>query len=179
MSKEKNSSYSGLPKSERFKDTGSVSSDKDARPIASSKTLISRLFQRTSIISAKLVMILSRLGQLVSNWSKSIKRFSAISALVMATILAGHTVSAQIINPGPFQPLASLKTVSIPEPDNLKDFVQDKAAAIALGKSLFWDMQLGTDGIQSCASCHFHAGADNRSKNQLNPGKDYLKIKIL
>ena len=172
MSKEKNSSYSGLPKSERFKDTGSVSSDKDARPIASSKTLISRLFQRTSIISAKLVMILSRLGQLVSNWSKSIKRFSAISALVMATILAGHTVSAQIINPGPFQPLASLKTVSIPEPDNLKDFVQDKAAAIALGKSLFWDMQLGTDGIQSCASCHFHAGADNRSKNQLNPGKD-------
>ncbi|MHC5720625.1 MAG: cytochrome C peroxidase, partial [Nostoc sp.] len=22
----------------------------------------------------------------------------------------------------------------------------------------------------SCASCHFHAGADNRSKNQINPG---------
>lgn len=115
-------------------------------------------------------MILSRLGQLVSNWCKSIKRFSAVSTLVVATILAGHTVSAQSINPVPSQPLASLKTVSIPEPDNLKDFVQDKTAAIALGKSLFWDMQLGTDGIQSCASCHFHAGADNRAKNQLNPG---------
>ncbi len=31
-------------------------------------------------------------------------------------------------------------------------------------------MQLGSDGIQSCASCHFHAGADNRSKNQISPG---------
>lgn len=30
-------------------------------------------------------------------------------------------------------------------------------------------MQLGSDGILSCASCHFHAGADTRSKNQLNP----------
>ena len=169
MSKAKNSSYGGLPESEGFKDTNPVSSDKDVSQIASSKTLMSRLFQRIQIISA-LVMILSRLGQLVSSWSKSLKRFSAIGALVMTTILAGHTVSAQIINPGPFQPLASLKTVSISEPDNLKDFVQDKAAAIALGKSLFWDMQLGTDGIQSCASCHFHAGADNRSKNQINPG---------
>ncbi len=172
MSKEKNSSYSSLPKSERFKNTRSVSSDKDISQIASSKTLMSRLFQRIQITAIKLVMILSRLGQLVSSWSKSLKRFSAISALVMATLLAGHTVSAQIINPEPFQPLASLKTVSIPEPDNLKDFVQDKTAAIALGKSLFWDMQLGTDGIQSCAGCHFHAGADNRSKNQINPGPD-------
>lgn len=24
--------------------------------------------------------------------------------------------------------------------------------------------------MESCASCHFHAGADNRSKNQINPG---------
>ncbi|WP_200892571.1 cytochrome-c peroxidase [Aliterella atlantica] len=113
---------------------------------------------------------IATLRQLLSNWSNKVKRYSAIAALVVATILAGHTVSAQIIDPGPSQPLASLKTVSIPEPDNLKDFVQNKTAAIALGKSLFWDMQLGSDGIQSCASCHFHAGADNRSKNQLNPG---------
>jgi cytochrome c peroxidase len=34
---------------------------------------------------------------------------------------------------------------------------------------LYWDMQVGSDGIQACASCHFHAGADNRAKNQLNP----------
>jgi cytochrome c peroxidase len=64
----------------------------------------------------------------------------------------------------------SLKTVPVPMPSNLTDFVKDKAAAIALGKSLFWDMQVGGDGRQACASCHFQAGADVRSNNQLNPG---------
>jgi len=42
--------------------------------------------------------------------------------------------------------------------------------ARALGKALFWDMQVGSDGVQACASCHFRAGADPRSKNQLSPG---------
>jgi cytochrome c peroxidase len=42
-------------------------------------------------------------------------------------------------------------------------------AAEALGKALFWDMQVGSDTVQACGSCHFHAGADNRTKNQLNP----------
>jgi cytochrome c peroxidase len=58
----------------------------------------------------------------------------------------------------------------VPGPANLGDFVKDKAAAIRLGKALFWDMQVGSDGIQACASCHFHAGADSRVKNQLDPG---------
>jgi hypothetical protein len=52
---------------------------------------------------------------------------------------------------------------------NENDYVQDRDAAIALGKALFWDMQVGSDGVQACASCHFHAGADNRAQNQLNP----------
>jgi cytochrome c peroxidase len=38
-----------------------------------------------------------------------------------------------------------------------------------LGKALFWDQQVGSDG-QACASCHFNAGADNRTKNQIDPG---------
>jgi cytochrome c peroxidase len=38
-----------------------------------------------------------------------------------------------------------------------------------LGKALFWDQQVGSDG-NACASCHFHAGADTRLKNQINPG---------
>ncbi len=67
-------------------------------------------------------------------------------------------------------PVASLKDVPVPEPVNLSDFVKDKTAAIALGKALFWDMQVGSDSVQACASCHSKAGADNRAKNQLDPG---------
>ena len=66
--------------------------------------------------------------------------------------------------------LTSLTNIPAPEPANLGDFVRDRNAAIALGKALFWDMQAGSDGIVSCASCHFHAGADSRAVNQLNPG---------
>ena len=66
-------------------------------------------------------------------------------------------------------PMASLKTVPVPEPRNLGAFIKDRNAAIALGKAFFWDMAIGSDG-QACASCHFHAGADSRSKNQLDPG---------
>jgi cytochrome c peroxidase len=47
--------------------------------------------------------------------------------------------------------------------------VPARTRAMQLGKALFWDMQVGSDGIQSCGSCHAHAGADNRTKNQLNP----------
>lgn len=97
---------------------------------------------------------------LVSKNSKAI----TIAVIVIAAVISGHTVSAQITPP------ASLKDVQVPEPNNLADFVKDKTAAIKLGKSLFWDMQVGSDGLLSCASCHFHAGADNRSKNQINPG---------
>ena len=77
---------------------------------------------------------------------------------------------AQVPQPDPPAPLESLKTVPVPEPANLGDFVADKATAIRLGKALFWDMQAGSDGVQACAACHFHAGADNRRKNQLSPG---------
>ena len=87
-------------------------------------------------------------------------------------IIAGHTVSAQLI----IEPPPSLKTVPIPGPENLSDFIKDKTAAIALGKSFFWDMQVGSDGITACASCHFHAGADNRSKNQLSPGLNRVNL---
>ncbi|MCI0732752.1 MAG: conjugal transfer protein [Methylococcaceae bacterium] len=57
----------------------------------------------------------------------------------------------------------------VPLPERLDDFIKDRRAALQLGKALFWDMQVGSDGVQACASCHFHAGADNRSTNQLNP----------
>lgn len=64
----------------------------------------------------------------------------------------------------------SLKTVQLPDIPNLDEYVKDKESAVQLGKALFWDMQVGSDGTQACASCHFHAGVDNRTKNQINPG---------
>jgi cytochrome c peroxidase len=63
-----------------------------------------------------------------------------------------------------------LRAVAVPGPTNLNEFIRDPFMALALGKALFWDMQVGSDGIQACASCHFRAGADPRSKNQVHPG---------
>ncbi len=68
------------------------------------------------------------------------------------------------------RPLKALKTVGIPPVYGLERYVSNKAAMVALGKALFWDAKVGSDG-QACASCHFSAGADNRLKNQLNPGQ--------
>ncbi len=64
----------------------------------------------------------------------------------------------------------SLKTVPVPEPENLARLVSNKAAAIRLGKALFWDVQVGSDGLTACATCHFHAGTDHRVKNTLASG---------
>ena len=116
------------------------------------------------------VSLLGELKRLASRLSRSIKRGSTIAALVTASLLAAHTVSAQLATPSVAAVPPPLSSVPIPLPDNLEDFVRDKTAAIALGKALFWDMQLGSDGKETCATCHFHAGADSRKKNQLNPG---------
>src|SRR5438874_1114467 len=65
--------------------------------------------------------------------------------------------------------LAPLSTVAVPQP--VGDII-NRAAAIRLGKALFWDIQTGGDGQVACASCHFHGGADSRLLNVLNPGPD-------
>jgi cytochrome c peroxidase len=94
---------------------------------------------------------------------------TAVTGLVLIVGTLG-TAAAQTAPPPTVRPLGSLKAVPVPEPPNLTDFVQNKAAALQLGKALFWDMQVGSDGIQACASCHFLAGADNRLTNQVSPG---------
>ncbi len=66
----------------------------------------------------------------------------------------------------------SLKTVPAPQPENLSRYVADEAAAVRLGKALFWDLQVGSDGMTACASCHFHAGTDNRTRNTASHGPD-------
>lgn len=90
----------------------------------------------------------------------------AIKGVVLGLILNLVATPAMAVD------LASLKSVAVPKPANLAKYIADENAAIRLGKALFWDMQLGSDGITACASCHFHAGTDNRTKNTLNPGKN-------
>jgi cytochrome c peroxidase len=89
---------------------------------------------------------------------------------------AFNTSSGSAANLGipkpPERGIASLKTVPVPGPTNLGDFVQDHAAAVQLGKALFWDVQVGSDGATACATCHYQAGADPRTKNQVAPGPD-------
>ena len=85
--------------------------------------------------------------------------FLLTSLLAMATAQAAD----------PARP-PSLKTIPVPEPSNLGDFVKDKQQAIALGKALFWEMRVGSDGMTACASCHFNAGTDSRPRNQVTPG---------
>src|SRR4028119_1073615 len=114
-------------------------------------------------------MHLTNLFRWVAKWLKRKSHIMAIATVVAVAILGGHTVSAQVVPP-PANPLASLKDVPVPEPSNLGEFVKNKTAAIALGKSLFWDMQVGSDGMVSCATCHVDAGVDHRHKNQLSPG---------
>lgn len=94
----------------------------------------------------------------------------ALAAMIVVGVAPGVIgMIAGAADPPPERPLASLKGVPVPEPANLSEFVRNRDAAILLGKALFWDMEAGSDG-QACASCHFHAGADPRTKNQISPG---------
>lgn len=95
------------------------------------------------------------------------QRHLLIAGLAVTALTLSSTAYA-IVESEPLLP-PSLKTVPVPEPANLSQFVKNKDAAIALGKTLFWDAQVGSDGM-ACASCHYYAGTDHRSKNQVHPG---------
>lgn len=99
---------------------------------------------------------------------------AAANASLAAATEAGEITIPRVPNPPLASDLANLpgdlRAVAVPGPPNLAEFVRDVPMARALGKALFWDMQVGSDGVQACASCHFRAGADPRSRNQLSPG---------
>lgn len=92
----------------------------------------------------------------------------ASSALrrVLAAALACGWITGQAAAQAPL----ALSQVPVPEPRNLSRFVADRDAAVRLGKALFWDVQVGSDGETACATCHFHAGTDRRTRNTLHPG---------
>ena len=70
----------------------------------------------------------------------------------------------------PTRALGSLQGVQPPLPFGELDYaIADMGWLRVLGKALFWEQNIGSDG-QACASCHFAAGADTRITNVLSPG---------
>lgn len=146
------------------------------------------MIRSNTALAILIVLILILFSIYLRYKSRIISRYLrplAIFVIVSVAIAGGGIVSAQVTpNPAPLNNITSLPLptpgdptpanppllTAVAEPSNLGDFVDDQKALLQLGKALFWDMQLGSDGIQSCASCHFHAGVDNRSKNQISPG---------
>jgi cytochrome c peroxidase len=117
----------------------------------------------------------------------NLRGFSAVSLAVGPMALAGVLAAAQtmaditvprVLDPPITSDLENLpgdlRGALVPGPSDLGIFVRDPAMARALGKALFWDMQVGSDGVQACASCHFRAGADPRSRNQISPGLRHM-----
>jgi cytochrome c peroxidase len=87
--------------------------------------------------------------------------WAAMALLGAPSLVAGQR---EIDYPG------SLKGHWVPQPTRLGDFVVDEEALSALGKALFWDVAIGSDGQTACASCHGHAGVDPRRLNTVHPG---------
>jgi cytochrome c peroxidase len=92
-----------------------------------------------------------------------IKHLTLGSCLIISQLSFAHGPRPPKLTGVPVPPVPGLLDGSSP-------IVINKDKAIALGKALFWDINVGSDGM-ACASCHFHAGADRRVKNQLNPGE--------
>ena len=96
------------------------------------------------------------------------KMTTALVKILLLTFFIAPLVLAAGFGPLP----VSLKGAPVPEVPGLLDgpdpIIVNKEKAIVLGKALFWDMNVGSDGV-ACATCHFHAGADRRIKNQLSP----------
>jgi hypothetical protein len=92
----------------------------------------------------------------------------AVSAFVGGQLVVDGEVITELEAPVNeedfFRPLTDTSGVANP----LRPYI-GRSGAEVLGKALFWDMQIGSDGVQACGSCHFHAGVDNRTRGQLNP----------
>lgn len=92
----------------------------------------------------------------------------ALVGLLLAGIFPVTPGEAQVVPP------LSLKDVPAVVPTNLPAFLkatpEAKQFALVLGKALFWDMQVGSDNVKACASCHFNAGTDVREQKPTHHG---------
>ena len=100
------------------------------------------------------------------------------NAEIVISVNGEEALAGQFIDGLKFEALEYLLDPSLlPEPlvkdgnfntlGTLSDLVvKDQEKMLVLGKSLFWDVQVGSDNRTSCASCHNFAGADWRTRNQ-------------
>jgi cytochrome c peroxidase len=107
----------------------------------------------------------------------SVVRAGGVRALLVAWLACGAPAASAdsalsaipAIGPLPMS-LAGVLPPAVPGLlDGPSPVVVNREKAIVLGKALFWDTTVGSDGM-ACASCHFHAGADRRQRNQVAPG---------
>ncbi len=63
-----------------------------------------------------------------------------------------------------------LRQEGVPLSSQIGSVVRDQPIALRMGKALFFEMGVGSDGMQACGTCHFHSGADSRARNQASPG---------
>ncbi|HYL12296.1 MAG TPA: cytochrome c peroxidase [Terriglobales bacterium] len=137
-----------------------------------------------------MVAVVARVGKAASPTRKvaSPRQLSSFPTVDQVVSLREVPVAEPMAVVIPVDPTKAFPADSIPGPDvqltfqSLTDcttlaggveapcLVKDQDALVRLGKTLFWDMQVGSDAVESCGTCHFNAGADIRSKNQLNPG---------
>jgi cytochrome c peroxidase len=96
----------------------------------------------------------------------------SLQLLLLGALVSTQAEAVLLIQPTPLNTaVIEPKTITIngSTPALISAIIKDNKAAIQLGKALFWDAAIGSDGM-ACASCHFQAGADSRTINQTNPG---------
>ncbi len=99
---------------------------------------------------------------------KNLSKMAWLGVSSAGLVALAPTARAQVDEPAP-----TVEALQVPPPappsEQVARLVKDQSTLVALGKALFWDANLGSDG-QACASCHFHAGADPLTVNRLSPG---------
>ncbi|MEC4748228.1 cytochrome c peroxidase [Methylomicrobium sp. Wu6] len=99
----------------------------------------------------------------IKRMARPLRLCVAVVSLSMPGLAMAHgSINAQTLRGVKVPPTPGLVSGKSP-------IVVDQTVAVQLGKALFWDTQVGSDGV-ACASCHFHAGADRRTRNQLGSG---------
>lgn len=103
---------------------------------------------------------------------KNVRFVNIVSTVLLVATAACADDEDKNMSLGEATSPAPLSTVVVPQP--VGGDIVDQAAAIRLGKALFWDVQAGGDGLTACASCHFQAGTDSRRTNTIAPGPNGL-----